>query len=81
MIRAEVEQYSPALAAKPEVLVASKHDVPEAAAGLAALQDATGGRVLAISSVTGAGLDAMVAELWRTVQATPVEAPAEDDEL
>ncbi|MHC5020142.1 MAG: GTPase ObgE [Planctomycetota bacterium] len=81
MIRREIEQYSATLASKPEVLVASKQDVPEAAGGLAALRAETGAPVLAISAVTGVGLDDLVATLWRTLQATPAEAPAADDEL
>jgi len=81
MIRKEIEQYSGALAAKPEVLVCSKQDVPDAAEGLAALAAETAAAILPISSVTGAGLDAMITRLWQTLQATPAEAAGDADEL
>jgi len=56
MIRNELRQYSPALAAKPHVVAANKMDLTEAAENLDALRAAAGGLVYPISAVTGAGL-------------------------
>jgi GTP-binding protein len=70
-IRHELDEYSPALTDKPEIIVANKLDV---ASGdeLARLRDALGRDVLAISAVTGEGLDELVEAIWAALdQAEP----------
>lgn len=58
-IRKELEQYSPALAAKPEILVANKIDQIEDRAPVDVLSKALGKPVLALSGVTGEGKAAL----------------------
>jgi GTP-binding protein len=55
-IRAELEQYSQELASKPELVVATKLDLPEAEEALEEFREKVGVPVLAISAVTGKGL-------------------------
>ena len=65
-IARELELFSPSLAKKPQIVVASKLDLPEARAGLPALEKAVAAANLpfcAISAVTGTGL----AELKRLI--------------
>lgn len=67
-IRKELESYSPVLAAKPEVLVATKMDVTGAKKGLTALKRASRKPVLEISAPTGAGLKQLAGALFAAVQ-------------
>jgi GTP-binding protein len=62
-IRRELELYSNALAAKPEVIALSKAELTGSGEVRARLEESVGRPVLAISAVTGQGL----AELMRTV--------------
>ena len=64
-IRGELEQYSPALAAKDEIIVANKMDLTGAKENLKRFTAAVDGRVLAISGVTGQGLEPLGREIWR----------------
>ena len=64
-IRAELSLYDAALGERPEIVVVSKCELPEAAAAREALAQETGRPVLAISAVTGEGLDVLI----RTVAA------------
>lgn len=68
-IRAELERYDAGLAGRPEIVVMSKAELPDADGVRAAIAAAIGRDVLGISAVTGAGLDALlraiVAELDR----------------
>ena len=85
-IRGELEQYSPALATRPELLVLTKMDLtgaPEAAAWIAS---ELGREPLVISAVTGRGLPVllgrvveMLANLAETVEIEP--APASEPTL
>jgi GTPase len=59
-IRAELEAYSPALAARPELVVVTKMDVTGADEARARVAAALGREVLAISAVTGQGIPALV---------------------
>ena len=70
-IRSELSSYSEELGRRPEILVANKMDLPEAAENLARLREAYGDGVIPISAATGAGLKDLVAELFR--QLVPVE--------
>ena len=68
-IREELEQYSPALAAKDEVVVANKMDLTGSEATLERLRVELGQPVLAVSAVTGQGLEALGEEVFRRVRA------------
>jgi GTP-binding protein len=72
-IRRELELYSGALAAKPEVVAVSKCELTGSGQVRQRLERELGKPVLAISAVTGGGL----ADLVRSVVALLTEAPAE----
>jgi GTP-binding protein len=80
-IQAELETYSPALAARPQLIVANKIDVEGAVARLARV-DALGRRqglpVIPVAARTGQGLDALRGALGAALQAAGplVSAPA-----
>jgi GTP-binding protein len=63
----ELELYGPALLEKPQVIVANKMDLPEAAAHLARYRRRHRGRVFEISCVTGDGLPDLKKELLKRV--------------
>jgi len=63
-IRRELESYSPVLAAKPEIVVATKMDATGADKNLKAFKKKVK-NPLAISAVTGQGLKELVRELFR----------------
>ena len=65
-IRHELEQYDLDLAARPEIVAVSKAELPEAPHIREKLAEVLGREVLAISAVTGAGLDQL---LWRIADA------------
>ncbi len=82
-IRNELEHYSPALAQRPELVVATKLDLTGADDARQRLAEAIGGEVLAISAVSGQGLPQLLqriserlAELpeIEVAQAQPVES-------
>ena len=64
IIRRELESYSPALAAKPEVVAATKIDLTGGKENAEALRRAAKG-VRPISAATGEGVGALVRELFR----------------
>ena len=74
-IRSELEQHSPALAAKREILVANKMDLTGSDQRLRELSEAVGCDVIAISAVTGRGLDRLAEAIWRALCEEPA-APA-----
>jgi len=74
-VRGELLQYSPALADRPEIVVASKMDLPGSEAGADALEAALGRSVRRLSAVTGRGLKTLVSEMLRRVEA--IRAPAD----
>ena len=70
----ELEQHSPALAARPVVLVGNKVDLPEArsrAAAFVAAETVRGHPALAVSAATGEGIPALIAALVRLLRASP----------
>ena len=69
LIRNELRQYSPELAAKRHVVAANKMDIPEAQEHLDALRDAADGPVYPISAVTGQGLKELLGALVRALDA------------
>ncbi len=62
-IRSELEKYSPALAARPEVLVVTKLDLTGAEAARDRLAAELCREVIAISAVTGKGLPALIGRI------------------
>ncbi|MDP6543285.1 MAG: GTPase ObgE [Phycisphaerae bacterium] len=66
-IRGELEQYSPALAAKPEIVVANKMDLTGSDERLAEFSEAVAAPVVPISAVTGKGLEALGEVIWRKI--------------
>jgi len=69
-IRSELAQYSQELAGKPELVVANKLDLAscECPAELDALQKSIGREVLAISAVSGRGLETLANRLWQMLE-------------
>ena len=67
-IREELQRYSPTLAQKPEILVASKIDLTGGQESAKRLADETGKEVIEISGVTGAGLKELGEAIWRALQ-------------
>lgn len=62
-IRRELEMYNEALGKRPEILVVSKSELPGSDDVRQRLADVTGGEVLAISAVTGAGLPELTRQI------------------
>ena len=83
IIRSEIAGYSPALAEKAEIVVATKIDALEDKKAMTALKKAvkkeTGGDVLEISAVAGTGLAALARRLLQALDRPPV--PAEGGQL
>lgn len=72
-IRKELEAWHPKLAEKPELVVATKMDVPESAAGLKKLKKAVGKRaeVYAVSSVAHQGLEELLLRVAKILEDLP----------
>jgi len=64
-IRRELQLYDEGVAGRPEVVVVSKAELPEAEAVREQLEAETGREVLAVSGVTGQGLDRLLAAVTR----------------
>ncbi len=64
----ELSAYSAALAAKPQLIVANKMDLPQAREQLASFQQAIGRPVWPISTVTGEGIPALLQALADLLQ-------------
>ncbi len=78
-VREELRLHSARLAAKPELVVANKMDLPGAERGLAGLCEALGREVLPISALTRRGLRGLMARILHMLQeleAEPQEAQA-----
>ena len=69
VVHAELEQYDEALARRPEIVVVSKSELPGSAEVRDALAAQLGREVLAISAVTGQGLDRVVHAMVRELDA------------
>lgn len=79
-IRAELDAYSPKLAAKPEFLVANKMDLAGASEALADLRSALPGKqIFAMSAVAGTGLRPLLEQLWQKVEDSPESNPLIDE--
>jgi GTP-binding protein len=68
-IRDELVWYDERLGQRPEIVVVSKSELPDAAAVRAALEAAIGREVIAVSAVTGQGLDRLLAAIVRALDA------------
>ncbi|MCP4379124.1 MAG: GTPase ObgE, partial [bacterium] len=66
-IRNELEQYSTELASKPEIVVANKMDLTGSDEHLDEFSKAIDAPVVAISAVTGKGLEALGEQIWKKV--------------
>jgi GTPase len=84
MIRRELEQYSPALAERPELVVVTKMDLTDAAEARDRIARELGRELLAISAVTGAGIPHLLHAIQERLrerptpldeEAAPVESP------
>jgi len=67
-IRSELQQYSHALAQKPEVIVANKIDLEQDEKIVKDLTEKLNKEVLPISAVTGAGIKELSELLWKKVK-------------
>lgn len=76
-LQREVASYSPTLAAKPYLVVLSKRDLLPDGDSLPQVRPTNAVASLAISSVTGSGIDELKEALWRAV----AQARADDDPL
>jgi GTP-binding protein len=76
VIRNELEQYDPALVGRPEIVVVSKSELPGAAELREKLAAEIEQEVLAISAVTGQGLDHLVRRIARTLDLQKTLEPA-----
>ncbi|MFA6134324.1 MAG: GTPase ObgE [Phycisphaerae bacterium] len=76
-IKRELKLYSKKLATKPEIVVANKMDLTGSDEQLKKFRKAIKSEVTAISAVTGKGLDALMARIWRTLQEIKANEPKE----
>jgi GTP-binding protein len=68
-IRKELEAYDPSLIDRPEIVVVSKAELPGAAELASQLEKELARPVALISAVTGKGLPALIAGIWRELVA------------
>lgn len=73
-IRLELQQYDEALSARPEIVVVTKAELPDAGRVQHELQERVGRPVLLISAVTGQGLNALTHQIAEALQ-QQVERP------
>jgi GTP-binding protein len=71
LLRREAALYSPALAAKPHLVVVTKLDLTAPGSPLPPLRTDDGAPVVGISAVTGRGLADLLETLWRALHPTP----------
>ncbi len=79
MINEELALYNPELAAKPQLVVLNKIDLPDAKEKepkIRAAVEKAGYPFMTISAVTGEGVKAMLYEIKRMVDATPASRPS-----
>jgi GTP-binding protein len=75
IIRNELQKYSQKLADKPEIVVANKIDLAPTLDAVEELSAELGKRVMAISGVTGKGLEPLGERLWRMIEEEKAAAP------
>jgi len=69
-IRAELVQYSPTLAEKPEIIVANKMDLTGSDEIIKTMREKLSADVVAISAVTGTGLKELAGRIWDLIEKT-----------
>ncbi|MDQ2622888.1 MAG: GTPase ObgE, partial [Actinomycetota bacterium] len=79
MIRNELEQYSPALAARPELVVVTKMDLTDAEEARDRIAREIGRDVLSISAVTGRGIPTLLRAIQEGLAKRSEEDEDEDD--
>jgi len=67
VVNEELRKYSPALAEKPQIVVANKMDLTGSQDSLREFAQALGREVIATSAVTGAGLEALTERIWQVL--------------
>lgn len=72
-IRGELRLHSPALADKTEIVVANKMDLTGSDEALERFRAELDVDVVAVSAVTGRGLEQLTERIWRTIQQEPQE--------
>ncbi|HUU60906.1 MAG TPA: GTPase ObgE, partial [Acidimicrobiia bacterium] len=75
VLLAELERHDPALAARPRVVAVNKADLPGAAEAAASLAVVLGRPVLAVSGITGEGVEALMHAVADVVEQAVREAP------
>ena len=75
VIRQELSQYSTELSQRPEILVVSKAELPEAQIVAESLQQESGREVLPISAVTGAGLNRLIQRISQVLNNQILTSP------
>jgi GTP-binding protein len=78
MIRRELEQYSPALAQRPELVVATKMDLTGAEHARDPIAHQLDREILAISAVTGQGIPSLLHAINERLRQRPEPAPDGD---
>ncbi|MCA9244059.1 MAG: GTPase ObgE [Phycisphaerales bacterium] len=81
VVREELNKYSPALAARREIVIANKIDVTDAADGVARFRAAVGRPVIPTSGVTGAGMREFLEAVWSAVEEAKKEQVEKPREL
>ncbi len=79
-IRRELERYSPGLSAKPEVIVVTKTDLPDAEAAADLLRESLDRTVLSMSSASGEGISKVLDELASFIEAAEKKAEKDSPE-
>jgi GTP-binding protein len=75
VVRSELEQYSDQVGHRPEVVVVTKSELPGAAEVRDSLTASLGRDVLAVSAVTGQGLDVLLRAIIRLLDEAKAELP------
>ncbi|MHC4984254.1 MAG: GTPase ObgE [Planctomycetota bacterium] len=66
-VRGELRRYSTVLSEKREIIVANKTDLTGSEESLRRFRDAVGAEVIAISAITGRGLNDLTEKIWATL--------------
>ncbi|MEX0726816.1 MAG: GTPase ObgE [Planctomycetaceae bacterium] len=77
-IHEELRLYDPTLIERPEIIVVTKCELPDAEAAIELLQEDLGKPVLAISAVTGKGLPQLIQKIWQILESLGEPAAQEE---
>lgn len=80
-IREELRLFDPTLVERPEIIVVTKCELPDAEAALELLQEDLGKEVLSISAVTGKGLPQLIQRIWQVLETLEQSTPQEEKAL